>query len=309
VRAAGARRDFSELPPSVREQIERALGSRVVAAETQPSGFSPGIAARVCLANGDRAFLKAVGPEPNPQSPEFHRRELMIVASLPADAPVPRFLTGVDEDGWVALAFEDVDGRHPAQPWRQDELERVFDAAHGLVDSLTASPVAVGQAGEMFRQSINSWRLLRTERSPGLDEWSGRYVEQLAELEERVADLVGETLLHLDIREDNLLLAESRVYFVDWPHAHVGPSWIDAVCFAPSVAMQGGPDPEDVLAAWPGGADADPDEVNAALASIAGFFTHRALLPPAPGLPGLREFQAAQGAVARAWLARRLGYG
>ncbi len=53
---------------------------------------------------------------------------------------------------------------------------------------------------------------------------------------------------------------------------------------------------------------AGTDEVDAVLASIAGFFTHRALLPPAPGLPGLREFQAAQGEVARAWLARRTGW-
>ena len=308
MRAAGARRSFAELPPNVRDRIEGALGSRVVEAETQPSGFSPGIAARVRLENGMRVFLKAVGTEPNPTSPAFHRREREIVSALPADAPVPRFRTGIEEDGWVVLAFEDVAGRHPAQPWREDEFRRVCAAAHELVTTLTPSPVAADQAGADFARTINSWTLLLDDSPPGLDEWSLRHLERLASIEASVADVVGETLLHLDIREDNVLLTDKRVYFVDWPHAQVGPPWIDAICFAPSVEMQGGPKPDQVLAAWPGGIRADPDEVNAVVASVAGFFTHRALLPPAPGLPGLREFQAAQGEVARRWLARRTGW-
>lgn len=306
MRAAGARRDFSELPVAVRAQLEAALGSRVTEAVTQPSGFSPGVAARVRLAGGARAFVKAVGPDPNPQSPDLHRRELEVVKSLPASAPVPGLLAGIEEDGWVVLAFEDVEGRHPAQPWRADELDRVVDAAHELVAALTPSPAPVGSAGEMLLRSINSWHLLAADPPPALDEWSARHASMLTEVEARAGDIVGETLVHLDIREDNILLGTSRVWFVDWPHAHVGPPWLDAVCFAPSVAMQGGPDPESVLSAWPGGADADPDDVTAAVASVAGFFTHRSLLPAAPGLPGLREFQGAQGVVARRWLETRL---
>jgi len=37
-------------------------------------------------------------------------------------------------------------------------------------------------------------------------------------------------------------------------------------------------------------------------------FTRQALLPPPPGLPTVRAFQAAQGQVARAWLAARTGW-
>jgi hypothetical protein len=306
VRAAGARRDFSELPPRIRAALERQLGSRVVDATTQLSGFSPGIAARVRLENGARAFVKAVGTEPNALSPRLHRREIEIVSAFPPSAPVPRLHASVDEDGWVVLALDDVDGRHPSLPWRDDELRRVYEAARQLVHALTPSPVAVEQAGVDFAATINSWHLLRDEPPPSLDEWSARNVEHLAALEARVAEVVGDTLVHLDIREDNILFADDRVYFVDWPHAQVGPPWLDAICFAPSAAMQGGPDPETILAAWPGGADASQTDVDAAVASVAGFFTHRALQPPAPGLPGLREFQAAQGVIARRWLAERL---
>ncbi len=53
----------------------------------------------------------------------------------------------------------------------------------------------------------------------------------------------GETLLHLDLRADNLLLSKKeRVLVVDWPHACVEIPWVDVAFFAPSsVAMQGGP--------------------------------------------------------------------
>jgi serine/threonine protein kinase len=307
--ARGARREWSELPARALLALESALGGRVAAAETQPGGFSPGIAARIRLEDGRRAFVKAVGPEPNPNSPEFHRREMRIVAALPAGVPVPRLLWSYDED-WVVLALEDVEGREPAQPWRSDELQRVFDAAAELAHALTPSPVTTEAAGDLLAAGINSWHLVRAEQPPGLDDWSRRHLDALVALETEVVEAVrGDTLVHLDIRADNILLtADGRVYFVDWPHACVGASWLDAVAFAPSVAMQGGADPDEVLARWPGGADAAPAAVNAALASVAGFFTQRALLPPPPGLPTLRAFQAAQGEVARRWLRERTGW-
>ena len=39
---------------------------------------------------------------------------------------------------------------------------------------------------------------------------------------------------------------------------------------------------------------------------MAGYLTERSLQPPPPGLPMLRRFQAAQGEVARRWLATLL---
>jgi aminoglycoside phosphotransferase (APT) family kinase protein len=262
----------------------------------------------VTLEDGRRVFVKAVGPEPNPHSPGLHRREIEIVSSLSDDVPVPRLLWSFDDE-WVVLVFEDVEGREPALPWQPAELELVLGAAAELADALTPSPVVTAPAGERLLEAINSWHRMRTDPPTGLDEWSQRHVDELVALEADVTDAVeGDTLVHLDIRADNILIAEDRVYFVDWPHAHVGAAWLDAVAFAPSVTMQGGPEPEEILARWPDAASADPRAVDAAVASVAGFFTYYALLPPPPGLPTLRAFQAAQGEIARAWLGRRMGW-
>jgi hypothetical protein len=52
---------------------------------------------------------------------------------------------------------------------------------------------------------------------------------------------------------------------------------------------------------------ADPDAVTTFVASIAGYFTRMSLMPPPAGLPTMRLFQAAQGRVARRWIAQRQG--
>jgi aminoglycoside phosphotransferase (APT) family kinase protein len=315
--AEGVRLDWRAIPLDMRSTVEQWLGSRVASVASQPTGFSPGVAARIRLADGRRVFVKAVSPTPNADAPAFHRREAQVVAALPAGTPVPRLLHVFDEGeaGWVVLLFEDVDGRPPAQPWQADELARVLDAIKALAAALTPAPLSpaiAGPAGDKFGTSFCGWRRLRDEqpsRLPRLDAWSRRRLAALVELEATApAAVAGDTLLHCDIRADNLLLAPEQVWFVDWPHACVGAAWVDSVLFAPSVTMQGGPPPEQVLVHHPAGRTADPAAVTAAIVALAGMFTHRALQPPPPGLPTLRAFQAAQGAVARAWVAQRTGW-
>ena len=314
--AQGVRPAWSTMPGGVLSVLEGWLGSAVTTAASQAGGFSPGIAARIRTADGDRYFVKAVGPLPNPDSPGMHRREAQIVAAMPDGVAVPGMLWSHDDDetGWVLLAFQDIDGRHPRMPWRLEELDLVIDGLAKLADSLTPSPLPVSLAGSArraFQRGINGWRQL-AEGPPSdldrLDGWSRRNLDKLVELESQAPDAVdGDTLLHLDVRADNILLADKKVWIFDWASACVGAPWVDAVGFAPSVAMQGGPPPEQVVARHPSARSADPSNITAAVTSVAGYFTRGALQPPPPGLPTLREFQAAQGAVAREWTAARTG--
>ncbi|MGI9147651.1 MAG: aminoglycoside phosphotransferase family protein [Chloroflexota bacterium] len=301
----------------IRGAVEEWAGCAVVHAASQPTGFSPGVAARLHLADGRTVFVKAIGPIPNPDSPSFHRREAQIVAALPMTAPVPRLLWSYDEGdgGWVVLVFGNVDGQHPAKPWHTAELDRVVDALAAMAASLTPSPLptlAVSSASAAFGGPLRGWQPLRAGRGchfAHLDAWSARHLDRLADLEVTApAAVAGETLLHFDVRADNMLLTDDRVWFVDWPHACVGAAWVDVVCFAPSVTMQGGPPPEAVIARHPACRTADPAAITATVAAVAGYFTHRALQPSPPGLPTVRAFQAAQGVVARKWLAQRTGW-
>jgi aminoglycoside phosphotransferase (APT) family kinase protein len=303
------------LPPEVRRAVERELGSRVAQTVTQPGGFSPGVAARLELEDGRRVFVKAVGPEPNPDSPELHRREARVAAALLPETPAPQFLFAHDEEGWVALVFEHVEGREPELPWREDELDRVLAAVTDLAEALTPPPLEAPPAAEALDDLLHGWRTLAAEGAPGIsaegapgiDPWAAERLGELAALEARWPEATaGSTLLHCDVRADNILLTPDRVVFVDWPHVCVGAAWLDLLLFLPSVAMQGGPPPWEAFEAHPLGREAPPERVLPLVAALAGFFVQRAALPPPPGLPTLREFQRAQGVETLAWLRRSL---
>ncbi|HZS95110.1 MAG TPA: aminoglycoside phosphotransferase family protein [Chloroflexota bacterium] len=307
-RAQGVRITWDQIPPRVRDAIETQLGGRVVEAWNQQGGFSPGLAARIRTESGNRVFLKAAGPDLNPVTPAIHRRESRIAAALPSDAPVPRFLWSLDEGGagWIVLAFEDVDGRLPSHPWDPAELERAVAAIAAMHRALTPSPIDLPPAAIRLSRTLNGWARLRSDE-PGLDDWPRRHLETLTALEAEAPEAAsGTTMIHIDLRADNILLTDTDVVIVDWPSAAVGAPWIDMIGMAPSVALEGGPPPEEFFRLHPASREAHPHRVTAVVASIAGYFTYNALQPPPPGLPTLRDFQAAQGAITRRWLAERL---
>ncbi len=246
----------------------------------------------------------------------MHRAEARTAAALPESAPVPRLLACYDDGRWVALLFADVEGRQPSLPWRENELSLVLDALAELSTTLTPSPVPdIAVAQDELADLASGFRLLaggpaaELDRLDRLDPWSRRHLDRLVELESGWASAVGgDTLLHCDLRADNLLLSADRVWVVDWPSACRGAAWVDRLLFAPSVAMQGGPPPEELMARHPATRGAEPEAVDAVLAMALGYLSHRALQPAPPGLPTLRVFQAAQQRVAQAWLARRTGW-
>ncbi|MDQ1706343.1 MAG: hypothetical protein QOF18_2709 [Frankiaceae bacterium] len=309
--AEGVRVAYDDLPDAVRGWVDEVLGESVVEAVTQPGGFSPGAAARVRTAGGRRAFVKAVSDELNPKTPDMHRMEARVTAALPAEAPVPRLLSSYDDGTWVGLLMQDIDGRQPVLPWRDDELHRVMATLDELSADLTPCPLPDAQeVGHEWRPEFTNWRDTAAAGPPeGLDDWSVRHLEQLADLESRWEDAArGDTLLHLDIRADNLLLTDDRVWVVDWPWAARGSPVFDLVGFCPSVAMQGGPEPAQTVAMSRIGRAADPDALTVLVATVAGYFAVGALAPPPPGLPTVRAFQAAQGEVALRWLVERTGW-
>jgi aminoglycoside phosphotransferase (APT) family kinase protein len=281
-----------------------------VASTTHVGGFSPGLAATLETSSARRVFAKAVGPERNPDSPAIYRQEAVIVRALPLGLPAPRLLHDFEDEasGWVVLVFEQVDGAPPKLPWKAPDLDRVLLALAELSTALTPAPVEAPRLTRKLERGLTGWRLLRQRADKRLDSWVLSKLDRLCELEELAAEAgEGDTLLHIDVREDNLLLTPSRVVLVDWPWASIGAAFAEMVFFAPSVEMQGGPRCQELALRHPAFAAADTEAVDAVLAAWSGFLMRHSLEPPAQNLPGLREFQRAQADAAIRWLRERLG--
>ena len=313
--AVGVRVAWEEIPAPVRTAIEEICGCPVVEARTQPGGFSPGVAARVECADQTRHFVKAVSADANPRSVEIHRQEAAVLTALDPvivarGLPIPRLRGTLDQPPWMALVLQDIEGRPPAEPWRTDEIRRVVEALDRLGEALTPAPIAVETVGEHYERPFSGWRRLArsaesAESAPpdGLDPWAREHLGELAALEATWAEhAAGDTLLHTDVRADNLLLTDDDVFFVDWPYACRGAAFVNHVFFAPSVAMQGGPELDELLALSTVGRDADRGDVAAVICAVAGYLVYQSLRPPPPGLPTVRAFQAAQAEVSVRWL-------
>jgi hypothetical protein len=308
--AEGLRVGWEQVPGPVRAAIEGVCGARVAGASTQPGGFSPGLAARVRCQNGARFFVKAVSADANPDSPGLHRQESQILAALEPlitgrQLPIPRLYGVVDRPPWIALVLQDMAGRQPTLPWQAAELQQVVAVLDQLADALTPAPLAVPAVGERLGREFTGWQTLATTAGRDrLDPWSRRHLDQLAEMEEAWAEhAVGDTLLHADIRADNLLITDQGPVVVDWPWACRGAAFVDLVLFAPSVAMQGGLPPADLIASSRSCRAIGREALAPLVCATAGYLTEQSLRPPPPGLPTVRAFQAAQATIARGWLA------
>jgi Ser/Thr protein kinase RdoA (MazF antagonist) len=267
------------------------------------------------LADGRAVFLKAVSSSRNQASVQLYRREARIAAELPPSAPVPRLRDAFEVDDWVCLAFEPIDGRNPRLPWRQTELLTILAAIGDLNGALTPTPVATSPVSDYLREDFSAWRTWASAPAPagrfgGLDPWVRRNLNGLARLEAGwEAAGAGSTLLHCDLRADNILITrDRRVLFVDWPHACVGAAFVDTLLMFPSLAIQGLPDLDELLPRAPTLRAVAAEAVNAVLAALAGYLVRQAAQPADPTLPTLRAFQRAQGEAATAWLRRRTGW-
>ena len=306
ITAAGQRIGWDDVPVRVRAEVEHILGSPIVEARSQTGGFSPGSADRVRTRDGRRAFVKAAGRSLNEKTVRMHRREIAVSAGLTEGIPAPTLLGSYDDGDWVALVLDDVEGAHPRTPWDAAELAAVLVAlGHLAAAPLSAEQSVYRQAGEVLARDFAGWRRIAADPPPDLDPWARGHIDELTgRADEVLPRLTGESLLHMDIRADNLLVRpDGAVVIVDWPWAARGPAWLDTLSTLVNVNLFGGHDVETLAAAH---VRADPDDITGFLVGLTGYFIDVARRPDSPGLPTVRAFQAAQGRATLDWVRRRL---
>jgi aminoglycoside phosphotransferase (APT) family kinase protein len=292
------RLEWTYLPPHIRAEVERRLGSPVVEAESRPAGFTPGFASVLTGADGSRCFVKAASTKAQRMFADAYREEARKLRMLPDGIPAPRLLWLHDADDWVVLGFEYVDGRAPARPWVPEELDAASRMAVDIAALLTPAPAGLDRAVDEFAGWPAYWDTIDHPRAADCRALASRYAE--------VVD--GETLVHTDIRDDNLLVRpDGSVVMCDWNWPVVGAPWLDSLFLL--IGPRGdGLDVEGHIASHPLLSAVDPDHVDVVMALILGYFSASAAQPVPPTSPYLREAQAWQRDVLHDWLAERRGW-
>jgi hypothetical protein len=135
------------------------------------------------------------------------------------------------------------------------------------------------------------------------------HADEAAELATSYADAVGgETLVHTDIRDDNVLLtADGRALFCDWNWPAAGAEWLDSLILL--IGPRGdGVDVDAVIAERRLLRGVPADHVDRVLALVCGYFLKRADDPVPPTSPHIRDAQRWQGEVVWDWLSERRGW-
>lgn len=312
VRATARRPGWASLPPAVQRLIERSAGAAVSATASTGTGFTPGFASSLRLADGRTIFVKAASsaydalhgwPLSDAYREEVRKREL-----LPSDIGAPALLWHLDvaleAERWVIAAFEHVDAAPPRRPWRADQLRSVVDKLAEIAPALARVPtgLTLESADEHLMSDFED--RMGQLRGRHLDRRWLDDVEQLCHAHS--TRLSGSGVVHLDMRDDNVLVsAAGQVWFVDWNWPVAGAPWIDLVCLLLS-ARGDGHDVEALLADHPLSRDVDPVAVDTLLAVLWSFWADHRLREVLPSSPHLRNHQAWYADVTRDWLSERL---
>lgn len=274
----------------MRERVARIVGRAPAEWRAISGGYTP--AARWLVDMGRYSvFVKAATTNLTAQ---MLRSEMRVYERITAPF-MPLYYGGDDNGEFPVIVIENLgDARWPP-PWSDELVEAVVDTLE-LVHAMSApdglAPPAAAAAG---------WASIAEDPGPFL----ALGLESSAWLEQCLGDLLaaeascstaGEALTHFDVRSDNLCRGPSGVKLIDWAEARAGNPVLDTGFWLPSLAYEGGPQPERIL----------PDAPHVA-AWVAGYFASRAGLPDIADAPRVRWIQRAQLSTALAWAVRALG--
>jgi hypothetical protein len=290
-------------------------GSAVVERHDQVGGMSPGCATRVVCADGTRAFVKAVGSELNPDTPNLFRREVTVLGLLGAHQLWADLLASYDAGGWVALILEDVDGSHPdlADDTMMERLLTATDELQRVMASRVPDPPApdplngglthMSRAYRAWMEALEHADTIPAELVPG---WVVACRNQIRADVEALAAVRVEHLAHWDIRDDNLLVRPTgELVFLDWGMSGIGPDWLDPLLAR--LERVDHPWFDDSIARSPALARAGDGVVTTWLTCVGTFLAWRSLTAVDVNLPTLNDFRRRESARFLKAAARRRG--
>lgn len=219
-----------------REAVERLTGAAVTGTRPVAGGYTNAVRCVATLADGRTVFVKAI----NEETRGWLRAEQAAYAAIDGS-----FMPTVVAAGDGTLVLEDLSGAHWPPPWSDTDLRAVRDALAEL-HALTPPPgLPAPEDNEDLR---GGWRAIAEAPEPFLSlgvaepAWLEANLTVLRDAGEH-ARVDGDSVVHMDIRSDNLCLAGGRCRIVDWNWVCRGNPDLDLAFWMPSLRLEGGPEP------------------------------------------------------------------
>jgi hypothetical protein len=308
---------FDDIPEDILKKIGRRLAGEVVAGETVYGSFSASAGYVLTLDSSLKIFAKGTHPGEMAHGTQHLRQEIAAYENLPVLKDVSpgyySFVTDNDEDGWSLGLWEYI--RHDPLKHATTAIDDIMSLLVKVHQSAVPPDVMLPARAQNYISGFfddeKKWRRIKDEEKTqekfltlfdDVDKgrvWLNQSIETLTALQTDHANSVYvEGLIHGDLRMDNVIFGQDRIYFVDWPNVCVGPVVFDLVFISAHLESLGIGKAEDFIAAYAaaGGkaftSDASTwDELCRMLAAICGYFADQAYRAIPEKLPRLRWMQ------------------
>ena len=277
--------------PELRSRIADLLGAAPSSFEAVSGGYTA--AARwTFAARGTSYFIKIATSD---HTRTQLSREIQTYRSLSGDF-MPAFIVASDHEVEPLLILEDLSKWHWPPPWTAKQVDMTL----AEIEQIHASSAQLPHYEQIHGQPQLGWHIVAKDKEPFLnlklvtDAWLEHALPDLLSCESQCVTS-GDAVTHFDIRSDNICIGSDGAKLIDWNYACLSNAKLDLGAWLPSLAAEGGPEPESILG----------DEPKIA-AFISGFFAARAGLPDLSEAPQARLVQRQQLVPALKWVVRAL---
>ncbi len=253
-------------------------------------GYTDACRRIVRFRDGDTAFAKCATDR---LTSEWLNSEISVYRQLSGD-----FMAAVlawDQEEPPLLVLEDLSGNPWPPPWTASRVDMVLDSLSIIHESQASVP----EYHEIFTH--RGWHEVAAHPEAFLsirvasESWLTACLPTLLEAHDRV-ETEGKSLVHLDVRSDNICFRADRAVLIDWNNACSGNPDLDVAFWLPGLRHEGGPPPQDILA-----------DAGHLASYVTGYFASRAGLPDLPHTPLVRRLQKAHLNAGLHWTVQELG--
>ncbi len=284
--------EHQSLSTELHHRLEKIISQPLKQIRYIQRGYTAALRLVVTLADGTSVFAKIATDS---LTAKWLRNEHKIYNAISASF-MPHYLAWNDDGTHPILILEDLSQAYWSPPWSETQIHQVVET----LGEISKTPLSNLPLLKDDLSLIHGWRNVAEQPKPFLslglatEKWLEAVLPELLQIDGRKI-LSGQSLLHLDVRSDNICFFNNRVIFIDWNWACRGNAMFDLGAWLPSLEAEGGPRPETIL----------PDGGEIA-ALLSGYFASHAGLPSPHNAPYVRQIQLTQLKFALPWMVRAL---